>query len=151
MALSLMDYNEYATTPKSTRNMRDSPFFDPSFWNTDFEKRKEVRKKELTINLGDIDIIHWEDGGGGGAGGGDDEEKLFCHTPMEHKGGKLVRRAGSRRRTGTLANIDEDIDRQQIVVNHAATMTRMKFQKFVARELFLHDLDQVFDPGHLRR
>merc|ERR1712154_197146 len=59
MALSLMDFSEYQLSPK-TSMVQESPFFDPEFWNNDFEKRKEDRKKQLTMNLSHIDMLDYD-------------------------------------------------------------------------------------------
>merc|ERR1712228_467754 len=56
MALSLLGGLDFEKSPHS---LRDSPFFDPTFWKNDFEKRKEQRKRHFTMNLTKIDLMDY--------------------------------------------------------------------------------------------
>ena len=54
MALSLMgvaELQEFET--------KQSPFFDPSFWNNDFARRRETRRMQLTVNVDAINAVDY--------------------------------------------------------------------------------------------
>ena len=147
-ALSLMDYNEYQQTPKgSTIQSQQSNFFDPAFWNNDFEKRKKVRKKELSINLKDIDLMDYAELEETESKNGydDDDEKLLSVLSSDKK------KKSKHRKKGTLADIDEDVDRQQTVANHAKAITKIKLKRYAKKELFMMDIKDVFDPKYNKR
>ena len=152
-ALSLMDFQEYANSPKTSYGAKQSPFFDPSFWNNDFEKRKEVRKKQLTINLKDIEFMDYaqlQDENKSDYNGWeyDDDEKMLAglSSPKSQD-----RKNKKHRKKGTLANIDEDVSRQNTVSNHAKAVTKMRLKAFAKKEMFLSDIKDVFDPKYNKK
>ena len=115
---------------KSPHSLRESPFFDPTFWNNDFEKRKELRKRHFTMNLTKIDLMDYAVI--------DDDDKY-----ME----EMKKRQKNRKQT----EFEIDFSRQQTVQHHAKTVTKMKLQKFAKKEMFVDDIESVFDPKYNRK
>ena len=118
-----------------------SPFFDPEFWNSDFEMRKETRRRQLHVDFQDIDAIDY---------GMMDEEDPNLLSALNHLNGvhsnNLKDRAKRKQST-----VEEDVKREQTVANHARTMTKKKLRQFAGKNMFIDRIEDVFEPQHNKR
>ena len=113
-----------------------SPFFDPEFWNSDFEMRKETRRRQLHVNFDDIDAIDY--------GLMDEEDPNLLSVLNSHS--SMADRAKRKQST-----VEEDVKREQTVANHARTMTKKKLRQFAQKDMFIDRISDVFEPQHNKR
>ena len=110
-------------------SLHESPFFDPTFWNNDFVKRKEDRKRHFTMNLTKIDLM--------------DYAVIDDMNGVEMKNNK--------HKSSKQTEFEMDLSRQQTVAHHAKTVTKMKLKQFAKKEMFVDDIQSVFDPKYNER
>ena len=153
-ALSLLGGQIFGNSSSSRpgSEVQQSPFFDPEFWNNDFEKRKTERKKQLTVNLREIELMDYaeleeDDIKTVYSGWEADEEKMLCG--LASASSELSKK--KHRKIGTMANIDEDMDRVNTVTNHAKAVTKLRLQKFARKEMFISDIQNIFDPKYNKK